>query len=84
MKKNQLKELCGTLNELNRLLGDQEEPVEMMMTPAKGQVLFRIRGNDTVEIVSQLLQGAFPTDEHTVAIDDEVLRELLHEVETDV
>ena len=28
--------------------------------------------------------GAFPTDEHTVAIDDEVLRELLHEVETDV
>ena len=49
-----------TLNELNRLLGDQEEPVEMMMTPAKGQVLFRIRGNDTVEMVSQLLQGAFP------------------------
>ena len=49
-----------TLNELNRLLGDQEEPVEMMMTPAKGQVMFRIRGKDTVELVSQLLQGAFP------------------------
>ena len=30
-----------TLNELNRLLGDQEEPVDIMMTPAKGQVLFR-------------------------------------------
>jgi DNA polymerase-3 subunit beta len=46
-----------TLNELSRLLGDQEEPVEIMMTPAKGQVMFRVQG---VEIVSQLLQGAFP------------------------
>ncbi len=46
-----------TLNELSRLLGDQEEAVEIMMTPAKGQVLFRVQG---VEIVSQLLQGAFP------------------------
>ena len=48
------------LNELSRFLGDQEEPVEMMITPAKGQVMFRIRGKDTVEMVSQLLQGAFP------------------------
>jgi DNA polymerase-3 subunit beta len=39
-----------TLNELNRLLGEQEEPV-------KSQVLFRL--NDA-EIVSQLLQGSFP------------------------
>jgi DNA polymerase III subunit beta len=46
-----------TLNELNRLLGDQEEPVEVMMTPARGQVLFRVQG---IELVSQLLQGAFP------------------------
>lgn len=46
-----------TLTEVNRLLGDQESPVEMMMTPAKGQVLFRVQG---VEIVSQLLQGTFP------------------------
>ena len=49
-----------TLNELNRLLGDQEEPVDIMMTPSKGQVMFRIKGGDTVEVVSQLLQGAFP------------------------
>ena len=46
-----------TLNELNRLLGDQTEPVQMMTTPAKGQVLFRVQ---SVELVSQLLQGAFP------------------------
>jgi DNA polymerase-3 subunit beta len=52
-----------TLNELNRLLGDQDEPVEMMMTPAKGQVLFRVRG---VEVVSQLLQGVFPNYEQLI------------------
>jgi DNA polymerase III subunit beta len=46
-----------TLNELNRLLGDQEEAVEIMMTPARGQVLFRVQG---IELVSQLLQGSFP------------------------
>lgn len=46
-----------TLTELNRLLGDQEEPVEIMMTPARGQVLFRVQG---IEVVSQLLQGSFP------------------------
>jgi DNA polymerase-3 subunit beta len=46
-----------TLNEINRLLGDQDEPVEMMMSPAKGQALFQLK---SIEIVSQLIQGAFP------------------------
>ena len=46
-----------TLNELSRLLGDLSEPVEILMTPTKGQVLFRMPG---VELVSQLLQGSFP------------------------
>ena len=52
-----------TLNELNRLLGDQEEPVEIMVTPAKGQVLFRLQ---SVEVVSQLLQGIFPNYEQLI------------------
>jgi len=52
-----------TLNELNRLLGDQDEPVEVMMTPARGQVLFKVRG---MELVSQLLQGAFPNYEQLI------------------
>jgi DNA polymerase-3 subunit beta len=52
-----------TLNELNRVLGDQDEPVEMMMTPAKGQVLFRVK---SVEVVSQLLQGTFPNYEQLI------------------
>jgi DNA polymerase-3 subunit beta len=46
-----------TLTELGRLLGEQGELVEIMMTPARGQVLFRVQG---IEVVSQLLQGAFP------------------------
>ena len=49
-----------TMNELNRLLGDGNEPVEIMLTPQKGQVMFRLQGGDTVELVSQLLQGTFP------------------------
>ncbi len=49
-----------TMNELNRLLGDHNEPVEIMLTPQKGQVMFRVQGGDTVELVSQLLQGTFP------------------------
>ena len=46
-----------TLTELNRLLPEQGEPVEMLLDPDKGQVLFRMKD---VEMVSQLIQGAFP------------------------
>ena len=45
------------LQEVNRLLSDQEEAVELMVTPAKSQVLFRL---NNVELVSQLVQGTFP------------------------
>ena len=55
-----------TMNVLNRVISDREEPVEILMTPAKGQVMFRIRGGDTVEIVSQLLQGTFPNYEQLI------------------
>jgi DNA polymerase-3 subunit beta len=43
--------------ELNRLLGDAEEPVEMMVNAARTTVLFRL---PAVEMVAQLLQGTFP------------------------
>ena len=46
-----------TLNELNRFLGEQDSPLEMTMTPARGQVLFRLK---SIEVVSQLIQGTFP------------------------
>ena len=55
-----------TMTEVSRLIGDREEPVEILMTPAKGQVMFRVRGGDTVEIVSQLLQGTFPNYEQLI------------------
>ena len=45
------------LQEVNRLIGSQQGPVEFMVTPSKSQVLFRLEG---VEIVSQLIQGTFP------------------------
>ena len=46
-----------TLNEISRFLGDQDEPVEIMMSSAKGQALFQLKN---IEVVSQLIQGAFP------------------------
>jgi DNA polymerase-3 subunit beta len=46
-----------TLAELNRLIAEQEEAVEIMVNPDKGQALFRLKN---VELVSQLIQGAFP------------------------
>jgi DNA polymerase-3 subunit beta len=46
-----------TLVELQRLLVDQDEPVELVITPSKSQLLVHLKG---VEIVSQLLQGTFP------------------------
>jgi len=45
------------LAELNRLLGDEEEPVQMTLNAQKTQVLFRLKN---AELVSQLIQGTFP------------------------
>ena len=46
-----------TLQEVNRLLGSQSDAVEFTVTPAKSQALFRLTN---IEVVSQLVQGAFP------------------------
>jgi DNA polymerase-3 subunit beta len=46
-----------SLAELNRLLGGQEEAVEITINPQKSQVLFRLQD---IEMVSQLIQGTFP------------------------
>jgi len=45
------------LSELHRLLTDEEEPIEVTINPQRSQVLFRLKD---VEMVSQLIQGAFP------------------------
>ena len=46
-----------SLIEIGRSLAPTEEPVEFMVTPTKGQALFKF--GDT-EFVTQLVQGAFP------------------------
>ena len=46
-----------SLNELSRFLIDQQEPVEIIVNKQKTQVMFRLKD---IEVVSQLIQGAFP------------------------
>ena len=45
------------LQEVSRLLADQEEPVELHVNSARSQVLFRL---SDVELTAQLIQGTFP------------------------
>lgn len=45
------------MGELNRLLGDADGPVEMLVNAGRSRVLFRMT---SIEMVAQLLQGAFP------------------------
>ena len=43
--------------EVNRLIGNQQDLIEFTVTPTTSQALFRL---DNVEVVSQLIQGTFP------------------------
>ncbi len=52
-----------TLSEISRLAADQEEAVEIMVNPDKGQALFRLKD---IEVVSQLVQGTFPNYEQLI------------------
>jgi DNA polymerase-3 subunit beta len=45
------------LSELSRVLGDGEESVSLILPPGRGQIIFRAKN---VELVSQLIEGAFP------------------------
>jgi DNA polymerase-3 subunit beta len=45
------------LTELSRVAADQEQPVEVIITPARKQILFHLEG---VDLVSQLIEGKFP------------------------
>jgi len=45
------------LRELARVSADEEEPIEIIVTPSRNQVLFRL---SNVQIVSQLIEGRFP------------------------
>jgi DNA polymerase-3 subunit beta len=45
------------LNELMRILGDGDEPVEVVLAQGRNQVLFHLDG---VDLVSRLIDGQFP------------------------
>lgn len=45
------------LMELGRITGDQEQPVEVIITPARKQILFHLQD---IDLVSQLIEGKFP------------------------
>lgn len=49
--------------EVDRLLRDQEDPVQITINPQKSQILFSLKNKEPkrdIEIVSQLIQGTFP------------------------
>ena len=46
-----------TMQEIQRLASEQSAPVQVTLSPEKGQVMFKL---EHVEVVSQLLQGSFP------------------------
>jgi DNA polymerase-3 subunit beta len=45
------------LSELNRISGDEEKEIELMITPGRNQILFHLSNTD---LVSQLIEGNFP------------------------
>lgn len=51
------------LSELARIAGDGDQSVTMVMPPGRGQVVFRL---PDIELVSQLIEGAFPDYEQII------------------
>ncbi|MBN1146122.1 MAG: DNA polymerase III subunit beta [Anaerolineales bacterium] len=51
------------LSELARIAGDGEQALTMVMPPGRGQAIFRTQD---VELVSQLIEGAFPDYEQII------------------
>ena len=49
--------------EVARVMGDQEEPVAISVTPSNGQVLFHM---SNVDVVAQLIDQKFPEVEHII------------------
>ncbi|MCG3208262.1 MAG: Beta sliding clamp [Anaerolineae bacterium] len=45
------------LMELSRVSGDQEQPIDLIVTPQRRQILFHLQD---IELVSQLIEGDFP------------------------
>lgn len=48
------------LTELTRILGDTDEPVDVILAQSRNQILFRIAGDQPIDLVSRLIDGQFP------------------------
>ena len=46
-----------SLHELSRILSDTDEPVDIVLSPARNQILFHLEG---IDLVSRLIDGQFP------------------------
>ena len=48
------------LTELMRILGDNDEPVDVVIAQSRNQVLFHLQGDQPIDLVSRLIDGQFP------------------------
>jgi DNA polymerase-3 subunit beta len=46
-----------SLHELERVLADTDDPIDLVLSPSRNQILFHIEG---IDIVSRLIDGQFP------------------------
>ncbi len=46
-----------SLHELSRILADSDDPVDVVLSPSRNQILFHLEG---VDLVSRLIDGQFP------------------------
>lgn len=52
-----------TYHELERLLGDTDDPVDLILSPSKNQIVFHLEG---VDLVSRLIDGQFPNFQQVI------------------
>jgi len=62
------------LAELGRISADQEDPIEIIITPSRNQILFHLSSTD---LVSQLIEGNFP-DYNQIVPESHSTRSLLN------
>jgi DNA polymerase-3 subunit beta len=48
------------LTELMRILGDTDDPIEVVLAQGRNQILFHLGGDPQIDLVSRLIDGQFP------------------------
>jgi DNA polymerase-3 subunit beta len=52
-----------SLHELSRVLADTEDPIDLVLSPSRNQILFHLEG---VDLVSRLIDGQFPNYQQVI------------------